>query len=190
MAEGAVRPTVPGPPVTDTASAEAHRFALSAMHQVGRTVSYDASYVPLKYPGGDVPIDRGVCTDVVVRAFRDMGVDLQVEVHQDMRKHFSAYPKRWGLDRPDTNIDHRRVPNLQTFLRREGKELPVTSRAQDYQPGDIVTWEVLRRPHIGLVSTIPTSDGQRFHIVHNFGAGTQVEDQLFRFKITGHYRWF
>jgi uncharacterized protein YijF (DUF1287 family) len=178
------------PPV-DTASAEAHRLASAAEQQVGVTVSYDASYVQIAYPGGDVPMETGVCTDVVVRAMRDMGVDLQVELHEDMTGHFGEYPDDWGLDEPDSNIDHRRVPNLQTFFERSGKSLPVTDVAADYQPGDIVTWKMSGgRPHTGVVSAKQARHQSRFAIVHNAGRGTVVEDVLFAFPITGHYRWF
>lgn len=172
----------------DEASPEARRLAGAAEGQVGKTVSYDAAYVKLDYPGGDVPIDRGVCTDVVVRAFRDIGTDLQVDVHEDMAAHFKDYPHNWGLTKPDSNIDHRRVPNLQTYFSRRGKDVPVTDDPQDYWPGDLVTWKVLGRPHIGIVSTVPGGDGSRYCIVHNIGAGTQIEDRLFGFEITGHYR--
>lgn len=179
------------PPPADTASAEAHRFASAAERQIGVTVSYDASYVQLEYPGGDVAPHTGVCTDVVVRAMREMGVDLQVEVHEDMAADFSAYPDFWGLDGPDPNIDHRRVPNLQTLFDRRGKSLPVTDVASDYQPGDIVTWKMPGgRPHIGVVSERQARGQSRFDIVHNAGRGTVLQDVLFAFPITGHYRWF
>jgi uncharacterized protein YijF (DUF1287 family) len=175
----------------DTASAEAHRFALAAEKQVGVTVSYDSAYVELTYPGGDVPIETGVCTDVVVRAMREMGVDLQVEVHEDMVEAFGEYPRTWRLTEPDPNIDHRRVPNLQVFFERRGMSLPVTDVAADYQPGDIVTWKMPGgRPHVGVVAGRPVRGRGRFAIVHNAGWGTRVEDILFAYPITGHYRWF
>lgn len=181
--------------VPDLATPRARRLAEAAATQVGRTTVYDPSYVVIDYPGGDVPADRGVCTDVVVRAMRGLGVDLQVSVHEDMSHAFAAYPRRWGLKRPDPNIDHRRVPNLMTFFAREGKALTVTADAADYRPGDFVTWELPggRLPHIGIVSTQRSPDGRRFMIVHNIGAGTQIEDVLFDLRmgrITGHYRWF
>ncbi|MDO9107708.1 MAG: DUF1287 domain-containing protein [Coriobacteriia bacterium] len=164
------------------------RLAQAAENQVGKTVRYDASYVQIDYPGGDVPIDRGVCTDVVVRAFRALNIDLQVDVHEDMTEHFSEYPQNWGLSGPNTNIDHRRVPNLQTYFRRAGKSLEVTARPQDYWPGDVVTWSVDGRPHTGIVSRRLVPDGQYYCVVHNIGAGAQIEDALFSFEITGHYR--
>jgi uncharacterized protein YijF (DUF1287 family) len=176
------------PPVADRASPKAHKLAEAAMSQVGRTVSYDPAYVQLAYPGGDVPIAKGVCTDVLVRAFRSVGLDLQVAVHEDMSRHFSAYPQKWGLPKPDPNIDHRRVPNLQTYFKRQGKAVRVTASGADYWPGDVVTWTVAGLPHTGIVSTQRSADGQRFCIAHNIGAGTQIEDMLFGYKITGHYR--
>jgi uncharacterized protein YijF (DUF1287 family) len=151
-------------------------------------VRYDAAYVKLAYPRGDVPIDRGVCTDVLVRAFRTLGVDLQVQVHEDMSAHFDAYPKKWGLSGPDSSIDHRRVPNIQTYFSRRGKAVRISDNPADYWPGDVVTWDVFGRPHTGIVSTIASSDGKRYCIAHNIGAGAQVEDVLFAYRITGHYR--
>jgi len=178
------------PPV-DTASAEAHRFASAAEEQVGVTVSYNAAYVQLQYPGGDVPAETGVCTDVVVRAMREMGIDLQVEVHEDMAGAFGEYPRTWRLTEPDPNIDHRRVPNLQVYFERRGQSLPVTSIAADYQPGDIVTWKMPGgSPHVGIVSERQARGEGRFAIVHNAGRGTRVDDVLFAYEITGHYRPF
>lgn len=170
------------------ASSQALAFAAAAESQVGRTLHYDPSYVMLDYPGGDVPPERGVCTDVVIRAMREVGTDLQVALHEDMSAHFAAYPRTWGLARPDRNIDHRRVPNLQTYFMRLGKSLPLSDRPGDYWPGDVVTWDVAGRPHIGIVSTVPAPDGQRYFITHNIGAGARIEDLLFEFPITGHYR--
>jgi uncharacterized protein YijF (DUF1287 family) len=169
---------------------EGVRLAKAAEGQVGKTVTYDADYVPLRYPGGDVPMDRGVCSDVIVRAFRAMGVDLQVEVHRDMTSAWNAYPHRWGLPGPDPNIDHRRVPNLEVFFRRKGKALPVTNRGADYQPGDVVAWSVGGTPHIGIVSTQVARSGTHYMVVHNHGAGVRIEDYLFALKIVGHYRYF
>jgi uncharacterized protein YijF (DUF1287 family) len=161
-----------------------------AKKQVGVTRLYDGRYVRLSYPGGDVPIERGVCTDVIVRAYRHAGVDLQVRVHDDMKRNFAAYPKNWGLRRPDSNIDHRRVPNLQTFFRRKGERLPVTQRGADYKPGDIVTWLLSAGvPHIGIVSDVRVPNTDRYQIVHNVGSGAQIEDVLFAYEITGHYRY-
>lgn len=174
----------------DTSTPEARAFAEAAMDQVGVTVGYDAAYVQLDYPGGDVPAETGVCTDVVVRALRDRGTDLQVEVHEDMLAAFDEYPDRWGLEAPDANIDHRRVPNLQTYLERRDLDIPVSRAGSDYMPGDIVTWKIAGRPHIGIVSTQVAPDGTRFCIVHNVGRGTVVQDCLFSYEITGHYRWF
>ena len=159
-----------------------------ARNQIGITVEYDPSYVKLPYPGGDVPPDRGVCTDVVIRALRGIGIDLQQAVHEDMRKHFAVYPRIWGLKKPDKNIDHRRVPNLRTYFKRCGWELPLTQRATDYHPGDLVTCTIAGSlPHIMIVSDRCTDDGTPL-IIHNIGAGTQEEDALFAFPLTGHYR--
>jgi uncharacterized protein YijF (DUF1287 family) len=150
----------------------------AAREQVGKTISYDGSYRRIAYPGGDVPLHTGVCTDVIIRAFRKTGIDLQVLVHEDMRRNFAAYPRNWGLRGPDRNIDHRRVPNLATFFRRSGKAV-----RGDFQPGDIVTWRLPSGvPHIGIVTT-----GNR--AVHNIGYGTQEEEVLHAWPITGHYRW-
>ena len=160
------------------------------MEQVGVTVEYDASYVPLGYPGGDVPISTGACSDVVVRAFRAVGIDLQVKLHEDMTEHFSAYPQTWGLKEPDPSIDQRRVPNLATYFRRQGRALPITGDGRDYWPGDVVTWSDRGHPHCGIVSTTPAPDGTRFLVVHNIGAGAQNADVLFAFPVTGHYRYF
>ncbi len=186
------------------------RLIAAAEARINRTVTYDPAYVRLKYPGGDVAPDRGVCTDVVIRAYRELGIDLQQRVHEDMRRAFRAYPARWGLRRPDPNIDHRRVPNLRRFFTRHGRALPVTATADDYQPGDLVTWDVAkpvrgaqpllgggtarrlrfaRLPHIGIVTAKLSHDGKRPLIVHNIGAGTQLEDILFAYEITGRYRF-
>jgi uncharacterized protein YijF (DUF1287 family) len=161
-----------------------------AKRQVGVTRSYDSAYRRIAYPNGDVPRETGVCTDVVIRAYRHAGVDLQVLVHKDMKSAFNVYPKTWGLRRPDTNIDHRRVPNLATFFRRKGTPLPVTRRGADYRPGDIVTWLLSAGvPHIGIVSDVPVRGTDRHLVVHNIGAGTQIEDVLFGYALTGHYRY-
>ncbi len=161
-----------------------------ARRQVGVTRSYDPAYRRIAYPNGDVPRETGVCTDVVIRAYRHAGVDLQKLVHEDMKAAFSVYPKNWGLRRPDTNIDHRRVPNLATFFRRKGKTLSVTQRGADYRPGDIVTWRLSSGvPHIGVVSDVPVRGTDRHKVVHNIGAGAQIEDVLFDYTLTGHYRY-
>jgi len=163
----------------------------AARAQVGVTTLYDGAYRVLKYPGGDVPPERGVCTDVIVRAFRQArGQDLQVLVHEDMRAHFDAYPsrRRWGLTRPDSNIDHRRVPNLMVYFERAGYSRRVVNAASAYLPGDVVTWDLGGGvPHIGLVSERRTPDGTPL-IIHNIGAGAREDDILFRHAITGHYR--
>ncbi len=170
-----------------TASADS-RLPELARRQIGVTIEYDGSYESLAYPGGDVPIERGVCTDVVIRALRHLQFDLQKEVHEDMKRNFSRYPKRWGLKRPDKNIDHRRVPNLQTFFRRKGWSLPVTKNPADYKAGDLVTCIVGGNlPHIMIVSDRKSEDGTPL-IIHNIGGGTEEEDCLFMFPLDGHYR--
>jgi len=185
------------------------RLIEAGMERIGKTLVYDPAYKQLSYPGGDVPADRGVCTDVVIRAYRALGIDLQKLVHEDMRRAFHSYPKRWGLSRPDKNIDHRRVPNLRRFFVRHGKVLRVSLNATDYKPGDIVTWDITRpvsetrshdggrqsrlrfgrKPHIGIVTDRRSPDGKRPMIVHNIGAGAKLNDILFAFKVTGHYRF-
>lgn len=167
----------------------AGRVVKAAREQVGQTICYDPAYQKLAYPNGDVPIDRGVCTDVLIRALRrGLGMDLQKLVHEDMKRNFSQYPKKWGLSAPDTNIDHRRVPNLQVYFARKGYSLAVTDKAADYQPGDFVTCIVPPNlPHIMIVSDAINSKGQPL-VIHNIGAGAKEEDRLFEFKLTGHYR--
>ena len=161
----------------------------AARSQVGVTVTYDPAYVGLSYPGGDLPREKGVCTDVVIRALRDaLDMDLQKLVHEDMKRSFSAYPKIWGLSKPDRNIDHRRVPNLMTYLERRGCSVAVTQKAGDYLPGDLVTCTVGRNlAHIMIVSDRKGRDGAPM-VIHNIGGGTQEEARLFSFPITGHYR--
>ncbi len=168
------------------------RFVSAAIERTHHLVRYDPAYVKLAYPGGDVPADTGVCTDEVIRAYRAVGVDLQKEVHEDMLGNFSAYPRqrRWMLRSPDANIDHRRVPNLMVFFSRKGETLKITNRAVDYEPGDLVTWDLPGNlPHIGMVVDRKSASG-RYMIVHNVGQGPQMEDALFNWKITGHYRYF
>jgi uncharacterized protein YijF (DUF1287 family) len=161
-----------------------------AKKQVGVTRTYDPAYRKIAYPGGDVPMSTGVCTDVVIRAFRHAGIDLQVLVHEDMKRNFAKYPKNWGLRGTDRNIDHRRVPNLATFFTRRGGKLPVTNVSADYKPGDIVTWRLSSGvPHIGLVSDAISRESRRPLVVHNIGGGAQQEDVLFAYELTGHYRW-
>jgi uncharacterized protein YijF (DUF1287 family) len=163
----------------------------AARQQVGVTTVYDGAYRVLKYPGGDVPAERGVCTDVIVRAFRQArALDLQKLVHEDMRAHFGAYPskRRWGLTRPDRNIDHRRVPNLMVYFERAGQSRPLAPVASAYLPGDVVTWDLGGGvPHIGFVSDRRTPAGTPL-IIHNIGSGAREDDILFRYAITGHYR--
>ena len=161
----------------------------AARGQVGKTVIYDPSYVRLEYPRGDVPIERGVCTDVVIRALRDgLNVDLQKLLHEDMKAAFSEYPGRWGLRKPDRNIDHRRVPNLRRYLERKSYSVGVSQNKQDYLPGDLVTCDVPpRRPHIMIVSDMKTGNGVPL-VIHNIGRGAREENRLFDFRITGHYR--
>ena len=171
--------------------AAAEQVVAAAHEQLDQTLYYDPSYRRLAYPGGDVPVDRGVCTDVIIRAFRKADVDLQVLVHDDMKAAFSAYPQHWGLSRPDPNIDHRRVPNLMTFFERKNKALPLSRDPAGYLPGDVVAWRLPGgRLHIGIVSNIRTTDGRRYLLVHNIGAGAKREDILFAYEIIGHYRYF
>lgn len=179
-------------PIADTAARAAgnHDLVTAARAQVGETLVYDPGYQRLDYPMGDVPRGRGVCSDVVIRALRAVDIDLQVLVHQDMKKNFATYPPLWGLDRPDRNIDHRRVPNLAAYLTRQGKAVAVTAAAADYRPGDIVTWRLASgRPHIGIVSDALAANGEPL-IIHNIGWGTREESGLFDNTITGHFRWF
>ncbi|MFM7181922.1 MAG: DUF1287 domain-containing protein [Verrucomicrobiales bacterium] len=158
--------------------------------QVGVTTSYDPAYVKLAYPNGDVPAERGVCTDVVIRAFRRAhAMDLQKLVHEDMKANFGLYPKIWGLSRTDRNIDHRRVPNLRVWFTRQGWSRPVKQEAAEFLPGDIVTCTVPPHlPHVMIVSDRRSDDGSRPLIIHNIGAGAREEDRLFDFPLTGHYR--
>jgi uncharacterized protein YijF (DUF1287 family) len=173
------------------ASAKVRQVIEAAIEQTSYTVGYDPAYTKITYPGGDVPRETGVCTDVIIRAFRKVGVDLQKEVHLDMAANFSAYPNKWGLKKPDTNIDHRRVPNLMTFFKRKGKALAITDNPRDYRPGDVVAWDlgggVL---HVGIVTNLPAGDVERLNFIHNIGWGAKLEDILFSWKIIGHYRYF
>ncbi|WP_077399921.1 DUF1287 domain-containing protein [Cellulophaga omnivescoria] len=153
-------------------------------------VTYDPSYFSIDYPNGDVPSDKGVCTDVVIRAYRKIGVDLQKNVHLDMKSNFNIYPKLWGLKTTDKNIDHRRVPNLMTYFKRKGEEKVISDKAKDYAPGDIVCWNLGGAiTHIGIVVDKKSKDGKRNLIVHNIGGGQVLQDCLFSFKIIGHYRY-
>lgn len=170
----------------------AEDLSAAARAQIGVTTLYDSRYQRIAYPGGDIPANRGVCTDVVIRAYRRMGVDLQERVHEDMMVAWREYPHpaKWGLKSTDTNIDHRRVPNLATFFRRHGTSLAITDRAADYGPGDIVVWELPGGlPHIGIVADEALRAGTP-QVVHNIGYGAVLDDVLFAFPITGHYRYF
>lgn len=162
----------------------------SALELTKQKVTYDSSYFSINYPNGDVPSDKGVCTDVVIRAYRKMGFDLQKGVHEDMKAHFNLYPKIWGLKTTDKNIDHRRVPNLMTYFNRQGAEKSITNSPKDYIPGDVVCWNLGGAiTHIGIVVDKKSNDGKRHLIVHNIGSGQVLEDCLFDFKIIGHYRY-
>jgi uncharacterized protein len=183
---GAIAQAEP-PPLSEEFAA---KLIAAAVAQTSQHVTYDGSYRRIAYPNGDVPATIGVCTDVVIRAYRRVGTDLQVTVHEDMKSAFAAYPRQWGMRAPDANIDHRRVPNLQTFLRRRGAELAISKKAHDYHAGDLVTWMLPGNlPHIGMVTDRRASDGQTPLIVHNIGRGPEVEDSLFTYPITGHYRY-
>ncbi|MGD9367383.1 MAG: DUF1287 domain-containing protein [Desulfobacteraceae bacterium] len=165
-------------------------LVVAAKERTRHDVTYDGSYFRIGYPNGDIPKNKGVCTDVIIRAYRRIGIDLQVEVHRDMQAHFQQYPKIWGLSKPDPNIDHRRVPNLQVFFQRKGLVLTASHRAEDYRPGDLVTWMLPGNlPHIGMVVDRKSEDAKRCLIVHNIGRGPRMEDALFDFPITGHYRY-
>ncbi|WP_294299525.1 DUF1287 domain-containing protein [uncultured Chryseobacterium sp.] len=168
----------------------AQKLSNAALSLTKDKVTYDPAYFIIKYPKGDIPADKGVCTDVVIRAYRKMNIDLQKEVHEDMAKNFSKYPKTWGLKQPDTNIDHRRVPNLRVFFAKFGKSKSTETRPELYIPGDIVTWMLPGNlTHIGIVVNRKSADGQRYLIVHNIGKGQVMEDCLFKYQITGHYQY-
>ncbi|MEZ4722152.1 MAG: DUF1287 domain-containing protein [Flavobacteriales bacterium] len=167
-----------------------NHLADSAHALTRQNVKYDPAYFQIDYPNGDVPADKGVCTDVVIRAYRKLGIDLQKEVHEDMKANFDKYPKNWGLTGPDKNIDHRRVPNLMTFFTQHGTVKEITQDPIDYQPGDIVCWNLGGGiTHIGIVSSRKSNAGQRHTVIHNIGAGQVEEDMLFNYKIIGHYRF-
>jgi uncharacterized protein YijF (DUF1287 family) len=180
------------PVVSDMQPDTVRHVVESADEQIKITTKYSQEYFHLSYPNGDPPAETGACTDVVIRAFRKAGVDLQKEVHEDMAANFASYPQKWGLTTTDTNIDHRRVPNLQTFFTRKGKSLPISSDPETYKPGDVVTWDLDGKgmTHIGLVSNRWNDDKKRYLIIHNIGSGVAEEDHLFTWKITGHYRYF
>jgi len=168
------------------------RLSNAAISIIDKNVVYTPDYVSIKYPNGDVPAKTGVCTDVVIRAYRKLGIDLQKEVHEDMKANFNKYPnlKKWGLKTTDTNIDHRRVPNLEVFFERKGKKLAVTQNPNDYKTGEIVTWMIGGKlPHIGIITNKKSSDGKRPMIVHNVGGGQVLEDCLFSYDIVGHFKY-
>lgn len=168
------------------------KLSKAAISIIDPTIYYDPSYISIKYPNGDVPKSKGVCTDVVIRAYRKLDIDLQKEVHEDMKANFSKYPnlQKWGMTKTDTNIDHRRVPNLEIFFERKGKKLVVTENANDYKTGEIVTWMINEKlPHIGIITNKKSADGKRNLIVHNVGYGQVLEDCLFSYKIVGHYKY-
>jgi len=167
------------------------KLVQAAIERTKHCVRYDGSYRKISYPHGDVPDDVGVCTDVIIRSYRTLGIDLQKDVHEDMKENFDRYPQLWGLSDPDPNIDHRRVPNLQTFFKRKGMLLPVTINPDDYVAGDIVSWMLPGNlPHIGIVIDLRSGDGGKPLIVHNIGSGPVMADILFDYPITGHYRYY
>jgi uncharacterized protein len=169
------------------------RLSAAAIERTQHTVRYDPAYVRIAYPGGDVPASTGVCTDEVIRAYRALGIDLQKEVHEDIEANFWSYPNhlRWMQIHADSNIDHRRVPNLMVFFSRKGESLAISAQGHDYNPGDLVTWDLGGGvPHIGVVVDRKSSVSGRYMIVHNIGQGPKLEDVLFSWKITGHYRYF
>ncbi len=174
---------------TQVVSPKLKQFLDAALEQTTYTHSYNPAYVAIAYPGGDVPRETGVCTDVAIRAFRKIGIDLQKEVHEDMNRHFSVYPQYWGLSGTDPNIDHRRVPNLMKYFERKGKAISISQRKEDYLPGDVVTWNLGEGlEHIGIVTQFKSAQTGQFMIVHNIGAGARLEDILFNWPIIGHYR--
>ena len=168
------------------------QISAALIERTTHNITYDGSYYSMTYPGGDVPSNIGVCTDVIIRAYRQLGVDLQQRVHEDIRANFVMYPSEriWGLKKPDKNIDHRRVPNLQVFFKRQGTELTISSNSRDYKVGDIVTWMLPGNlPHIGMVVTEALNSAENVQIVHNIGRGPEISEMLFDYKITGHYRF-
>jgi uncharacterized protein YijF (DUF1287 family) len=174
----------PNNPITDAQK----KISDAAKSIIDPSILYDPTYFQLDYPNGDVPIGKGVCTDVVIRTYRKLGVDLQKEVHEDMKTNFQVYPKIWGLSKPDTNIDHRRVPNLMVYFDRFGIEKAISNNPEDYDPGDIICWRLPNgMTHIGMMIDEKSRDNERFLIVHNIGQGQIAEDILFDFEIIGHY---
>jgi uncharacterized protein len=174
---------------TQIASPKLKQVLQAAIEQTKYTRGYDPAYVAIAYPGGDVPRKSGVCTDVVIRAFRAIGMDLQQAVHEDMKRNFAVYPQYWGLNGTDTNIDHRRVPNLMKYFERQGKAIAITTRKEDYLPGDVVTWNLGEGlEHIGIVTQFKSAQTGQFLVVHNIGAGTRLEDIVLNWPVIGHYR--
>lgn len=177
---------------TSYATSYSEKLVHAAIERTYHKVTYDGSYRRIDFPFGDVPDNIGVCTDVVIRAYRKLDIDLQRRVNDDMSQRFYEYPsyKKWGLLKPDTNIDHRRVPNLRSFFSKNGINLPISNNANDYQSGDIVTWDISSNlPHIGIVTNLVSRDKKRPLIAHNIGKGPELDDILFKLKITGHYRY-
>lgn len=178
-------------PLPANASPQLKQFLEGAVAQSGVTTGYDPAYVGIAYPNGDVASDTGVCSDVVVRAFRKAGIDLQKEVHEDMKRAWAEYPRRWGARGTDSNIDHRRVLNLMKYFERQGKSRPLSVERGAYQPGDVVAWELSASvEHIGIVTNLSSEPDKHYLIVHNIGGGVRVEDALLAWKIIGHYRYF
>ena len=170
----------------------AEKLSDAAISIIDPTIEYDPSYYSIPYPKGDIPANKGVCTDVIIRTYRKLNIDLQKEVHEDMILNFSLYPnlKKWGLTKTDTNIDHRRVPNLEIFFSRKGKKLPITQTSSDYNTGEIVSWKINGKlPHIGIITNKISEDGKRHLIVHNVGNGQILEDCLFDYEIVGHFKY-
>lgn len=168
------------------------KLSEAAISIIDPSIDYDPAYFSIAYPNGDVPKNKGVCTDVIIRSYRKLNIDLQKEVHEDMLQNFELYPnlKKWGMTKTDTNIDHRRVPNLEIFFERKGTELPVTQNPNDYKTGEIVTWMINDKlPHIGIITNKKSKDGKRNLIVHNVGNGQVLEDCLFEYKIVGHFKY-
>ncbi|GGF07567.1 DUF1287 domain-containing protein [Flavobacterium limi] len=175
-----------------TAKTFEEKLSEAAISIIDPSIDYDPAYFAIAYPNGDVPSNKGVCTDVVIRVYRKLDIDLQKEVHEDMKANFNLYPnlKKWGMTKTDTNIDHRRVPNLEVFFERKGTKLPVTENGKDYKTGEIVTWMINNKlPHIGIVTSKKSADGERNLIVHNVGGGQVLEDCLFEYKIVGHFKY-
>lgn len=178
---------------TTVANTFADKLSNAALSIIDSSIEYDLAYFSIEYPNGDIPKNKGVCTDVIIRSYRILGIDLQKEVHEDMIANFSAYPnlQKWGMTKTDTNIDHRRVPNLEIFFERKGEKLPITKNPNDYKTGEIVTWMINDKlPHIGIITNKKSKDGKRNLIVHNVGNGQVLEDCLFKYTIVGHYKYW